>query len=318
MSSPTSPRSAKFYMVNGFTNQELGGNPAAVLHLDSDLDEAKMKTIANNLNQPIVVFVTVGPASDPKPDSSTVFNIRYFYQDYEVSLCGHGTLCAAHTLFATLVPRDVSVVRFQTRKLGLVTAQRTEAGFLAMELPNGRAEEIPMASEEGKRIRGVVCKALKVETADIEYLGKGGLGYEYYGLVVLGSSETLEGRPIDTEALVSILSLTRGKRLMNMHTQKDSGYAVNVWTAASPTPNALFQTRMFAPIAGLHEDHVCGTAHCLSGPYWAKKLEQGGNMMKARMASPRGGDLKVTLKGGDIVRVEGQCRDTANGHYLLD
>jgi predicted PhzF superfamily epimerase YddE/YHI9 len=43
---------------------------------------------------------------------------------------------------------------------------------------------------------------------------------------------------------------------------------VHVVVAPSSIPGVTFESRMFAPIAGVAEDPVCGTAHTLSTPYW--------------------------------------------------
>ena len=47
--------------------------------------------------------------------------------------------------------------------------------------------------------------------------------------------------------------------------------------------------RVFAPKVGLPEDPVCGTAHRIIIPYWARKL--GAKSIHSRQLSARGGDL---------------------------
>ena len=73
----------------------------------------------------------------------------------------------------------------------------------------------------------------------------------------------------------------------------------NVFTARPKASECeagvAFETRMFAPIVGINEDHVCGSAHGLLVPYWDKKLQSKGQTMHSHQVSARGGDLWVSL-----------------------
>jgi predicted PhzF superfamily epimerase YddE/YHI9 len=73
-------------------------------------------------------------------------------------------------------------------------------------------------------------------------------------------------------------------------------------------------TRMFAPNAGLDEDHVCGSANCTMGPYWAtqKRITE----LKARQVSERGGNLRVGIDGNKI-KLRGQAKVTSVGRLFL-
>ncbi|KAJ7762420.1 hypothetical protein DFH07DRAFT_1019793, partial [Mycena maculata] len=93
-------------------------------------------------------------------------------------------------------------------------------------------------------------------------------------------------------------------------------YIVNVITTASSREGGLFVSRMFAPSVlppPLSEDAVCGTAHCLIGPYWSLKSGLKVNQpFRARQVSSRGGDLEllwewatVALKGKTFVMASG-------------
>jgi len=61
--------------------------------------------------------------------------------------------------------------------------------------------------------------------------------------------------------------------------------------------------RVFAPKVGLPEDPVCGTAHRIIVPYWARKMGKTG--IYSRQLSERGGDLWCENKG-DVVAIEGE------------
>jgi predicted PhzF superfamily epimerase YddE/YHI9 len=66
-------------------------------------------------------------------------------------------------------------------------------------------------------------------------------------------------------------------------------------TAKAQTPDYDFVSRFFAPQVGIDEDPVTGSAHCCLAPYWSKRL--GKDAMIAYQASPRGGIVRVELKG---------------------
>jgi PhzF family phenazine biosynthesis protein len=63
-------------------------------------------------------------------------------------------------------------------------------------------------------------------------------------------------------------------------------------------------SRYFAPVAGIFEDPVTGSAHCTLAPYWRDQL--GKTELLAYQASARGGVLKVRCVG-DRVRLAGKA-----------
>ena len=75
-------------------------------------------------------------------------------------------------------------------------------------------------------------------------------------------------------------------------------------TARSDMPEYDFLSRFFAPATGINEDPVTGSAHCTLAPYWAEQL--GKNEMTAYQVSPRGGVVKMQLKG-DRILLRGQA-----------
>lgn len=76
---------------------------------------------------------------------------------------------------------------------------------------------------------------------------------------------------------------------------------------------------MFAPAIGMEEDHVCGSANCLLGPYWAKKKRiQSGEEMFARQVSARGGELWVIFdEETQLVKLRGEVKLVAKGQFHL-
>lgn len=60
-----------------------------------------------------------------------------------------------------------------------------------------------------------------------------------------------------------------------------------------------FVSRFFGPAVGVPEDPVTGSAHTKLTPYWAGRLEK--RDLRARQVSPRGGDLRCSLRGDRVL-----------------
>jgi predicted PhzF superfamily epimerase YddE/YHI9 len=65
-----------------------------------------------------------------------------------------------------------------------------------------------------------------------------------------------------------------------------------------------FVSLAFAPKEGLPEDTVCGSAHLTLVSFWSERL--GRTEHRALQLSPRGGELRCTLAGGEV-RLAGRC-----------
>lgn len=97
-------------------------------------------------------------------------------------------------------------------------------------------------------------------------------------------------------------------------------FIINILTSASSKPGVAWEVRMWAPAAGEKEDNVTGSANCLTGPYWMKKLGvKSGEEMFARQVSPRGGDMWVFVdEDKQIVRVQGELKLVVKGEFFMD
>ena len=77
----------KIWQVDAFSDKPLGGNPAAIVPLESWLDDGLMQAIAaeNNVAE-TAFFVKTGAGR---------YDLRWFAPNREVDLCGHATLASA-------------------------------------------------------------------------------------------------------------------------------------------------------------------------------------------------------------------------------
>lgn len=138
----------KYFVVDAFTDQPFGGNPAGVVLLDSDTfpKEELMLQIAAELRYSETAFV--------KRHSAQEFTIRYFTPKAEVELCGHATIasffllhqkglasgqCLCHTKAGDLHIEAGETVMMQMAKPRIVAAiNETEEIYQALGVKNYR------------------------------------------------------------------------------------------------------------------------------------------------------------------------------------
>jgi predicted PhzF superfamily epimerase YddE/YHI9 len=91
---------------------------------------------------------------------------------------------------------------------------------------------------------------------------------------------------------------------------------VGVIVTAAAAPGAAghdFVSRYFAPSAGIDEDPVTGSAHCVLGPFWAERL--GRDDLTGFQASARGGLVRVRPQG-DRVQLGGRAVAVLRGQLV--
>jgi len=85
------------------------------------------------------------------------------------------------------------------------------------------------------------------------------------------------------------------------------GAIITAAAEGHPGPNGEtvdFVSRFFAAGAGIDEDPVTGSAHCVLGPFWAERFAR--TELVGYQASPRGGIVQVTV-GPERVGVAGHA-----------
>ncbi len=252
------------YQLDAFTDRLFAGNPAAVCPLPRWLPDATLQAIAAENNLSETAFL-VSQGADHA--------LRWFTPTVEVDLCGHATLAAAHVVFERLRP-GASAVRFRTKSgvLGVTrTGARLELDFparpaVACDPPSGLLDAVGGAPRE-------VLKSAR------DYL----LVYESADSV---AELAPAAAPLAALGFVGIIATAPGTS-----------------RAGVEDPRADFVSRFFAPGAGIYEDPVTGSAHCVLTPYWAGRL--GKTVLDALQISRRGGSLHCTLRG-ERVGIAGQ------------
>ena len=87
-----------------------------------------------------------------------------------------------------------------------------------------------------------------------------------------------------------------------------------VVTAPGDKPGVDFVSRVFGPAVGVPEDPVTGSAHCMLGPFWARRL--GRDDLVGEQASARGGIVRVQ-SGPERVTLAGQAVTVLSGELMV-
>ena len=85
--------SIPFTQVDAFAHAPFTGNPAAVMPLESWLDDAVLQGIAAENNLAETAFLVKLPEG-----AGADYELRWFTPTIEVALCGHATLASGHVL----------------------------------------------------------------------------------------------------------------------------------------------------------------------------------------------------------------------------
>jgi PhzF family phenazine biosynthesis protein len=253
------------YQVDAFTAEPFAGNPAAVCLLEADADPAWMQSVAAELNLSETAFLR---------RSGGRWRLRWFTPTVEVELCGHATLAAAHVLFSEGLVGAGEPVRFDSAS-GPLTARRDGDGAIWLDFPATPAA--PAAPPAGL----------------LDALGAGAAGFvgraRFDWLVELADEAAVRDLAPDLRRLGGLAL---------------DGVGVIVTAAAPGAAGHDFVSRYFAPSAGIDEDPVTGSAHCVLAPFWAERL--GRADLTGFQASARGGLVRARPQG-DRVHLGGQA-----------
>jgi PhzF family phenazine biosynthesis protein len=257
------------YQVDAFTGELFRGNPAAVCPLEHWLDEPLMQAIAAENNLSETAFFVRAPAGHPPGHppqagrgrgSGRDYDIRWFTPAAEVDLCGHATLASAWVVFNWLDAARTSVT-FHSKSGPLVVERAGD--LLAMEFPSRPAG---------------ACEP------------------------PAGLSEALGVTPRETLLSRDLLAVLEGEaevRALAPDFDRIKALGVFAVCVTAPGRDCDFVSRFFAPLIGVPEDPVTGSAHCMLIPYWSRRL--GKKTLHARQVSARGGEIFCEDLGARVI-----------------
>jgi len=211
----------------------------------------------------------------PRPDGD--HDLRWFTPTVEVDLCGHATLASAHVLGGAN--------RFHTRS-GVLICEEAADGSITLDLP---AASVSPADPAGwDDVLGL--PAGRVTTA---WAGGG------WALVEVPTAADVEAAAPVRDALLAF-----------------GGHAI---LAADTTDDRSIPfdsvCRTFVPAAGIDEDPVTGSAHCVLAPWLADRT--GRTTFLGRQASARGGTIGMEVRADRVV-LSGTAVTVSTGTLLVD
>ena len=203
------------------------------------------------------------------------YDLRWFTPAVEVDLCGHATLGSAYVVAHHLEPGRDRIV-FHSRS-GPLTVTRDGALFTL---------DFPAQPPERLEDHAPVEDALG---AAVEELWR--------------ADKTMAVLTDEAAVLAATPDLAKVAALPG------DGLIVT-----GPGDGCDFVSRYFAPHAGIPEDPVTGSAHCVLTPYWARRLDKA--RLSARQVSARGGELEVEDRG-ERVLISGRVAPYLEGRIKI-
>jgi len=203
------------------------------------------------------------------------YDLRWFTPAIEVDLCGHATLASAYVV-AEHLERNATRMRFLSRSGPLEVSREGELFTLDFPAlpPEPVADVAPFAAALGAAPVAVLKHGKALALFETEH--------QVRDLV----PDMAAVKALDCDGVI----------------------------ASAPGATCDFVSRYFAPHAGIPEDPVTGSAHCVLTPYWAERL--GKSRMSARQISARGGELAVEL-AGERVRIAGRVAPYLEGRIRV-
>lgn len=247
-----------FYHINSFVYNFGLGNPAGVCILDNWISTDGLQQIAIENALPVTAFIV------KKLEN---YQIKWFTPQYELELCGHGTLAAAYVIVNFLDP-NLKKIHFETEHIN----------FTADCIDDWLTLEFPIKHIEFCAVPKLLEQALDRTILEVYRNLNDRL------LVVLNHED-------------DIINLKPDILLL-----REIGYQGVIFTAEGKEVD--FVSRTFYPRKIIHEDFVTGFSHCILAPFWAKKL--GKNPLEAIQLSSRRGYLKCQVVS-EKVRLSGMA-----------
>lgn len=233
----------RFFTLDVFTNEALGGNPLAVV-LDSEgLSDQRMQAIAGEFNLSETVFVF------PPENEESRAALRIFTPKNELPFAGHPTIGSA-VLLATLdgLAEGNKTDFVLEEKVGAVACKanyangRIIAEFALPKMPTHSAVEIDrdlLAASLGLQVEQLVFEDHQMSLCDA------GVPFP---VVPLKDLEALAAIQVNEAILAECF--------------KDLGFALELYVYTKPDTDKGndYHVRLFAPAMGIAEDPATGSA----------------------------------------------------------
>jgi PhzF family phenazine biosynthesis protein len=207
------------------------------------------------------------------------YRIRWFTPTVEVKLCGHATLASGHVLMQDDQSLDQVVFESLSGPLSVAKA----GSRLELDFPRYDVQPEPQSLAKVAACFTVKPVEMHVSASYDAYLAL----YEKAADVARLQPDFVRLNALDRTVIV---------------------------TARGDEPGLDFVSRYFAPTAGIPEDPVTGSAHCVLATFWARVL--GKTTFHAHQVSQRHGELWLKLDG-DRVKIAGHAVSVLRGKMTV-
>lgn len=215
------------YHVDAFTDQVFSGNPAAVCLMPEWVSDDELHQIAKENNLPVTAFLVI---------EDGVYHIRWITPEYELDICGHGSLSAGYVIF-NFIDKELQKVNLHSRQEVLPVIRNQSLVTLNFPAKNIESCSLPLLEQ--------------------------GLG--------LAPKEIYQHK---NERCIAVFDTEQEVKLLKPDMQILKKLAHRGISVTAPGIEVDFFSRTFYPQKTISEDPATGASHCLLAPYWASKLNK--------------------------------------------
>ena len=226
--------------VNAFTESLEGGNPAGVVLDLPDLTDEQMKHVSRVLSVSETAFVF--------PSRKADYKIRFFSPDVEVNLCGHATIATFFTM---------ALEGIFSQNINTVITQETKAGVLPVDIYfSDETVDRVMMTQATPRYKdicldiSILADSLNISVDEIDdSLPKQIVSTGLFTLpLCVKSFDILKAINPDFEKIKKLCS-------------RFGVGSFHLFTFDTVESDSIYHARNFAPVYGVNEDPVTGTAN---------------------------------------------------------
>lgn len=270
--------------INAFTTKPFSGNPAGVVTDAKGLSESRMQLIAREMAMPETAFVL------PATVRSADLQIRWFSPAMEIPLCGHATIAAFHALaeesLQGMKQNGSYIFRLQTKSgiLNVAVEKKVSGTVVEFQMPLPAFKPI-------KRLSAKILGSLGIRKSDL-----------HSSLPVVKGNYVY----IPLRKLSKLHSLKPDFKVLREECRPLRTIGVSLVTLETMEESSAFHSRFFAPVAGIDEDPVTGSANGPLGVYlYLFALSQG---LVFPSFTLQDGRFELVGEQGDVLNRKGRVK----------
>lgn len=247
----------KYYIVDVFTSERFGGNQLAVIPDATDLEEQHLQKIAREFNFSETTFVF------PPENKENDVKVRIFTPGKEIPTAGHPTIGTAYVLL-----NHEKIITINQNLL--IMEQKVGNIEVFFKNENGNCNGITM--KQPHPVFGDVLKNKEI-VADILGINKSDISDDL-PIQDVSCGNNFLFIPLKNQKIMQNISVNL--MLLNQYKDKLPSSELYVFTFDTTYEESTTHGRMFAPLFGIPEDPVTGSASGPLGCYLVKHGKSNG------------------------------------------